>query len=79
METEAILNHFDKMTRIADMIIAESHRIQQLEKLREEKNWLFYTINEKREWIEKFSHKMAIHKMALDRLRTYYTNNSKLN
>jgi hypothetical protein len=79
METVDIIKHFDRMSAIADMIIAEAHRIEQLERLREQKNWLFYTVQEKKDELQKFAHKITIHQMALDRLKTYYKNNSKLN
>jgi hypothetical protein len=79
METVDLIKHFDKMTSIAEMIISEAHRVEQLENLKKEKNWLFYSHDEIVSERYKYEHKIAIHKMALERLKNYYIKNSKLN
>lgn len=79
METMQIIQHFDKMHAISNMILAELQRISQLENLRIEKNWLFYTTDEKKAWIEKYERKLSIHYAALNRLNNYYITHSKLN
>jgi len=79
METVDVIKHFDKMNVIAEMILSEVHRVAQLENLRQEKNWLFYSHDEIVSERYKYEHKITIHKMALERLKKYYINNSKLN
>jgi hypothetical protein len=79
METVDLIKHFDKMTSIAEMIISEAHRVEQLENLKKEKNWLFYSHDEIVSERYRYDHKIAIHKMALERLKNYYIKNSKLN
>jgi len=79
METVDLIKHFDRMNVIAEMIISEAHRVEQLENLKKEKNWLFYTHDEIVAERFKFEHKITIHTMALERLKNYYINNSKLN
>lgn len=78
MKTVDIVAHFDKMSVIAEMIIAEAHRLTQLENLKQEKNWLFYSHDEIVKERSRYSHKITIHKMALERLKNYYIKNSKL-
>ena len=79
METVDLIKHFDKMTSIAQMIISEAHRVEQLENLKKEKNWLFYSHDEIVSERYRYDHKIIIHKMALERLKNYYIKNSKLN
>jgi len=79
METIDIIKHFDKMTVIAEMIITEVHRVEQLENLKKEKNRIFYSHDEIVSERYRFEHQLSIHTMALDRLKQYYINNSKLN
>jgi hypothetical protein len=79
METVDLIKHFDKMTSIAEMIISEAHRVEQLENLKKEKNWLFYSHDEIVSERYRYDHKITIHKMALERLKNYYIKNSKLN
>jgi len=79
METVDVIKHFDKMTAISEMIISEAHRVEQLENLKKEKNWLFYSHDEIVSERFRYNHKITIHKMALERLKNYYIKNSKLN
>ena len=79
LTTVELIAHFDKMNVIAEMIISEAHRVEQLENLKREKNWLFYSHDEIVSERYKFEHKITIHTMALERLKNYYIKNSKLN
>lgn len=79
MEAEKIIKHHDKLTAIVVMIYDEKHRLEQLENLKKEKNWLFYSHDEIVSERYRFEHKITIHTMALERLKNYYINNSKLN
>jgi hypothetical protein len=50
--------------KIDNLIIAVKHRILQLKKVKEEKNFLFYSTEEKEEWLRK-------QRMALTYNRSY--------
>ena len=79
METITIIAHFESLEIIKEMIVAEAHRVQQLENLKNEKSWLFYSHDEIVSEKLKYSHQIEIHTKALERLKQYYTNKSKLN
>lgn len=79
MEAIDILKHLSKLSAIAEMIIVETHRFEQIDKLRKEKNFSSYSEGKMMKEIYRYEHKITIHKMALERLKQYYINNSKLN
>ena len=80
METTKILAHSTKLTHIAGLILSEAHQIEQLKKLREEKNYLYYTQEEIEIESRKFAHVLEIKEMALENLKTKYINQlTKLN
>ena len=79
METTNIIAHNDKMNAICEMIVAEHSRVKQIENLEKEKNWLYYSMEEMLSEKKKYSYKLAIRRMALERLKNYYINNSTIN
>ena len=79
MEVADVIIHMEKMNAIGEMIVSEYSRIKQIENLEKEKNWLFYSMEEILTEKKRYSYKLTIRRNALERLKQYYINNSKIN
>lgn len=80
MDTLKIIQHFNKLEEIKNLIINETHQVEQLENLKTEKNWLFYGHDEVVSEKLKYSHTLEIKRSALERLKNRYINElTKLN
>lgn len=74
IESLQILKHSAMLSETANLILTQESRIDQMLKSGSEKNFLFYTTEEMKEWRSNFIHKLGIKQAALDRLKVRYIN-----
>lgn len=76
--TIKIMNHSALLSETANLILTQETRIDQMLKSGSEKNFEFYTSEERHEWRQKFIQKLGIKQAALDRLKVRYINQLNL-